>query len=156
MKKLGVLLSTVGVVGAGLMTLAPAAEAAPAASCSPARAISQAPIFRFHQPPAFGDIQLMRDSCSRYWAVVVMDERLPRYARANAFLFVYGGSNDRAQYSCDSPGGTRMVVAGQRTCRTPKIRSTDGRVTFAARAVEYHNYGDGWWTISKNQTSRTR
>jgi hypothetical protein len=156
MKKLGVLLSTAGLVGAGLMALAPTAEAAPAASCSPARAISQAPIFRFHQPPAFGDIQLMRDSCSRYWAVVVMDERLPRYARANAFLFVYGGSNDRAQYSCDSPGGTRMVVAGQRACRTPKIRSTDGRITFVAKAVEFHNYGDGYRPISENQTFRTR
>jgi hypothetical protein len=49
-----------------------------------------------------------------------------------------------------------MVVAGQRTCRTPKIKSTDGRVTFAGKAVEYHNYGDGFQPISENQTGRTR
>jgi hypothetical protein len=156
MKTLGILLSTAGLVGAGLIALAPAAQAAPAASCSPARVISQAPIFRFHQPPGFGDIRLMRDSCSQYWAVVVMDERLPAYARTNAFLFEYGASNNRALYSCNSPGGTRMAVAGQRSCRTPKIKSTDGRVTFVAKAVEFHNYGDGFRPISENQTSRTR
>lgn len=156
MKKLGVLLSTAGLVGAGLIALAPAAQAAPAVRCSPAKAIAQAPIFRFHQPPRFGDIRLMRDSCSQYWAVVVMDERLPKYAQTNAFLFVYGGSNNGARYSCNSRGGTGMVVAGRRACRTPKITSTDGRVTFVAKAVEYHNYGGGPWPISENQTSRTR
>jgi hypothetical protein len=156
MKKLGVLLSTAGLVGAGLMALTPAAQAAPAVSCSPARPVAQAPIFRFHQPPGFGDIRLMRDSCSRYWAVVVMDERLPTYAQVNAFLFVYGGSNNGARYSCNSRGGTGMAGAGQRACRTPKIKSTDGRVTFVAKAVEYHNYGDGFRPISENQTYRTR
>jgi hypothetical protein len=156
MKKLGVLLSTAGLVGAALFALAPAAQAAPAARCSPAEVISDAPILRFHQPPEFGHILLMRDSCSRYWAVVVMDERLPEYARANAYLFEFGGSNDGARYSCDSSRGTGMVVAGQRTCRTPKIESTDDRVTFAAKAVEFHNYGDGYRPISENQTSRTR
>jgi hypothetical protein len=156
MKKLVVLLSTAGLAGAGLIGLAPVAQAAPAASCSGAKVISSTPIYRFHQPPRFGDIRLMRDSCSQYWAVVVMDERLPEYARTNAFLFQYGGSNGGDQYSCDSPGGTHRVKAGQRTCRTPKIRSTDGRVTFAAKAVEYHNYGDGYRPISENQTSRTR
>ncbi|MDX6295535.1 MAG: hypothetical protein QOH50_4610 [Kribbellaceae bacterium] len=156
MKTLGVLLSTAGLVGAGLFALAPVAQAAPAASCSPAKIISRAPILRFHRPPAFGDILLMRDSCSRYWAVVVMDERLPPYARANAYLFEFGGSNDGDRYSCNSSGGTDMAVAGQRTCRTPKIESTDGRVTFAAKAVEFHNYGDGYRPISENQTSRTR
>jgi hypothetical protein len=156
MKKLGVLLSTAGLAGAGLIAMAPAAQAAPAASCSGARVISSAPIYRFHEPPGFGEIRLMRDSCSQYWAVVVMYDRLPAYAKANAFLFQYGGSNDGDQYSCDSRGGTHMVVAGQRACRTPKIKSTDGRVTFAAKAIEYHNYGDGYWPISENQTGRTR
>jgi hypothetical protein len=158
MKKLGVLLSTAGLVGAGLIALAPAAQAAPApaASCSGARVISRAPIFRFHQPPGFGDIRLMRDSCSQYWAVVMMDERLPEYARTNAFLFEYRGSKVGNPYSCNSPGGTHIVVAGRRTCRTPKIKSTDGRVTFVAKAIEYHNYGDGFRSISENQTARTR
>jgi hypothetical protein len=156
MKKLGVLLSTVGLAGAGLIAVAPVAEAAPAASCSGAKVIASTPILRFHRPPGFGDVRLLRDSCSRYWAVVVMDDRLPDYARTNAFLIQYGGSNAGRQYSCDSPGGTNMVVAGQRTCRTPKVKSTDGRVTFAAKAVEYHNYGDGYQPISENQTVRTR
>lgn len=156
MKTLGVLLSTAGLVGASLFALAPAAQAAPAASCSPAQVISKAPIFRFHQPPAFGDILLMRDSCSRYWAVVVMDERLPKYARTNAFLFEFGGSNDGARFSCNSRGGTHIAIAGQRICRTPKIKSTDGHVTFAAKAVEYHDYGNGYQPISENQTPETR
>ncbi|MCW2775838.1 MAG: hypothetical protein JWN91_4164 [Nocardioides sp.] len=156
MKKLGVLLSTVGLAGASLIAVAPGAQAAPDASCSGAKVISSTPIFRFRRPPGFGDVRLMRDACSQYWAVVVMDERLPAYARTNAFLFQYGGSNAGRQYSCDSPGGTNMVVAGQRTCRTPKIKSTDGRVTFAGKAIEYHNDGGGFQPISENQTGRTR
>jgi hypothetical protein len=156
MKTLGVLLSTAGLAGAGLVALAPVAQAAPAASCPGAKVISSTPILRFHQPPGFGDIRLMRDSCSQYWAVVVMDDRLPVYARTNAFLFQHGGSRDGDQLSCDSPGGTDTVMTGQRTCRTPKIKSTDGRVTFVAQAIEYHNYGDGYRSISENKTARTR
>jgi hypothetical protein len=156
MKKLGALLSAMGLAGAGVVGLAPVAQAAPAASCSGAKVISSAPIVRFHQPPGFGDIRLMRDSCSHYWAVVVMDERLPKYARTNAFLFEFGGSNDGARFSCNSRGGTHIAIAGQRICRTPKIKSTDGHVTFAAKAVEYHDYGNGYQPISENQTPETR
>ena len=48
------------------------------------------------------------------------------------------------------------VVKGQRTCRTPKVKSTDGSVTFAAIGREYHNYGGGYEEISENATTRTR
>jgi hypothetical protein len=156
MKKLGALLSATGLAGVGIIALAPVARAAPAATCSGAKVVASTPILRFQHPPRFGDIRLMRDSCSQYWAVVVMDERLPKYAKTNAFLFQFGGSNDGTRYSCDSPGGTHMVTAGQRTCRTPKIKSTDGHVTFVAKALEYHNYGNGYQPISENQTHPTR
>jgi hypothetical protein len=85
-----------------------------------------------------------------------MISRLPKNAKANAYLVQYGGSNAGRTLSCDSGGGTDTVIAGQRTCRTPKVKSTDRRVTFVAVAREFHNYGGGYEEISENATSRTR
>ena len=48
-------------------------------------------------------------------------------AKANAFLVQYGGANSGRVLSCDSSGGNGAVIKGQRTCRTPKVKSTDGR-----------------------------
>ena len=36
------------------------------------------------------------------------------------------------------------------------MKSTDGRVTFAAIGREFHNYGGGFEEISENATKRTR
>lgn len=85
-----------------------------------------------------------------------MKPRLTANQRANAYLVQYGGSNAGRSLSCDSSGGNGAVTAGQRTCRTPKVKSTDKGVTFVAVAREFHNYGGGYQEISENQTSRTR
>jgi hypothetical protein len=156
MKTLGILLSTAGLAGVGAFALVQPAQAVEAANCSGARSISSAQIFRDHKPPGWGDVRLIRDNCSQYWAEVTMDSRLPRYALTSAYLIQYGGSNDGRVLSCDSNGGTGAVVAGQRTCRTPKVKSLDGSTTFAAMAREFHDYGGGYEKISENQTERTR
>ena len=154
MKTLGILLSTVGLTGAIVLT-APA-QTATAVTCSGARSISSAPILRDHQPPSWGKIRLVRDSCSQYWAEISMASAMPANARANAYLVQYGGDNGGRVLSCDSNGGNGAVLSGQRTCRTPKVRATDGGVTFASIGREFHNYGGGYEEISENATSRTR
>lgn len=156
MKTLGILLSTAGLAGAGAIALATPAQAVEEANCPGARSISSANIYRDHKPPGWGDIKLIRDSCSQYWAEVTMDSRLPKHALTSAYLIQYGGSNSGRVLSCDSSGGTGAVVAGQRTCRTPKVKSGDASSTFVAMAREFHNYGGGYQKISENQTSRTR
>jgi hypothetical protein len=156
MKTLGILLSTAGLAGVGAIALVQPAQAVQAASCSGARSIASAQIFRDNRPPGWGDIRLVRDDCSQYWAEVTMDSRLPRYALSSAYLVQYGGSNDGRVLSCDSSGGTGAVIAGQRTCRTPKVRSLDTSATFVALAREFHDYGGGYEKISENQTARTR
>jgi hypothetical protein len=156
MKTLGILLSTAGLAGVGAIALVQPAQAVEAANCSGARSISSAQIFRDHRPPGWGDIRLIRDDCSQYWAEVTMDSRLPRYALTSAYLVQYGGSNNGRVLSCDTNGGTGAVVAGQRTCRTPKVRSLDTSTTFVALAREFHDYGGGYEKISENQTARTR
>ncbi|MDX6253557.1 MAG: hypothetical protein QOF10_6917 [Kribbellaceae bacterium] len=156
MKTLGILLSTAGLAGVGVFALVQPAQAVQAANCSGARSISSAQIFRDHRPPGWGDVRLIRDNCSQYWAEVTMDSRLPKYALASAYLVQYGGSNNGRALSCDSSGGTGAVVAGQRTCRTPKVRSLDTSATFVAVAREFHDYGGGYEKISDNQTDRTR
>ena len=55
-----------------------------------------------------------------------------------------------------SRGPSICGFAGQRTCRTPKVKSLDTSTTFVAIAREYHNYGGGYQKISENQTARTR
>jgi hypothetical protein len=156
MKTLGILLSTAGLAGVGVFALVQPAQAVQAANCSGARSISSAQIFRDHRPPGWGDVRLIRDNCSQYWAEVTMDSRLPKYALTSAYLVQYGGSNNGRVLSCDSSGGTGAVVAGQRTCRTPKVRSLDTSATFVAVAREFHDYGGGYEKISDNQTDRTR
>lgn len=157
MKTLGILLSTAGLAGVGAIALtAVPAEAATTATCSGARSITSAPMLRDNKPPSWGTVRLVRDSCSQYWAEISMASRMPANARANAFLVQYGGSNDGRVLSCDSSGGNGAVITGQRTCRTPKVKSTDGGVTFVAVGREYHNYGGGYQEISRGSTSRTR
>jgi hypothetical protein len=85
-----------------------------------------------------------------------MASPMPANARANAYLVQYGGGNSGRVLSCDSSGGNGAVLSGQRTCKTPKVRSTDGGVTFASIGREFHNYGGGYEEISENATSRTR
>jgi hypothetical protein len=154
MKTLGILLSTAGLTGAIVLT-APA-QVATAVTCSGARSISSAPILRDNRPPSWGKIRLVRDSCSQYWAEISMASPLPANAHANAFLVQYGGANSGRVLSCDSSGGNGAVLTSQRTCRTPKVRSTAGGVKFASIGREYHNYGGGYEEISENSTSRTR
>lgn len=156
MKTLGILLSTAGLAGGGAIALATSAQAAPAVTCSGATSISSASILRDHRPPSWGSVRLVRDSCSQYWAEITMNPRLTTNQKANAYLVQYGGSNAGRSLSCDSSGGNGAVTAGQRTCRTPKVRSTDGGVTFVAIAREFHNYGSGYKEISENATGRTR
>jgi hypothetical protein len=156
MKTLGILLSTAGLAGAGAFALATSAQAAPAASCGGAQSITSASVLRDHRPPTWGTVRLVRDNCSQYWAEITMNPRLTANQRANAYLVQYGGNNAGRTLSCDSSGGNGAVTAGQRTCRTPKVRSTDGGVTFVAVAREFHNYGSGYEEISENATSRTR
>jgi len=154
MKTLGILLSTVGLTGAIVLT-APA-QAATAVTCSGARSISSAPILRDHKPPSWGKVRLVRDSCSQYWAEISVASQMPANARANVYLVQYGGANGGRVLSCDSSGGNGAVITGQRTCRTPKVRSTDTGVTFASIGREFHNYGGGYEEISETATSRTR
>jgi hypothetical protein len=156
MKTLGILLSTAGLAGAGAIALAQPAQAVELANCSGARSISSAQIFRDHKPPGWGDVRLIRDNCSQYWAEVTMDAKVPAYALTSAYLMQYGGSNNGRALSCDSSGGTGAVLAGQRTCRTPKVRSLDTSTTFVAVAREFHDYGGGFEQISENKTARTR
>ena len=156
MKTLGILLSTAGLVGVGAFALATPAQAVEAANCPGARTISSAQIFRDNKPPGWGDVRLIRDNCSQYWAEVVMDAKLPSYAMTSAYLVQTGGSNNGRMLSCDSSGGTGAVVAGQRTCRTPKVKSRDTSTTFTAVAREFRNFGSGWDKISENRTARTR
>lgn len=157
MKTLGILLSTVGLAGVGAIALAATpAQAAEAASCSGARSISSAPMLRDHTPPSWGTVRLVRDSCSQYWAEITMASPMVANAKANAFLVQYGGANSGRVLSCDNSGGNGAVIQGQRTCRTPKVKSTDGSVTFAAIGREFHNYGGGYEEISENATKRTR
>jgi hypothetical protein len=155
MKTLGILLGTAGLVGTIVLTAAPA-QAVTAATCSGARSISSAPMLRDHKPPRWGKIRLVRDSCSRFWAEISMESRMPANARANAYLVQYGGANDGRVLSCDSDGGNGAVIRGQRTCRTPKVKALSGSITFAAIGREFHNYGGGYEEISENATSRTR
>ena len=156
MKTLGIVLSTAGLAGIGVIALATSAQAAPAVSCSGATSISSASILRDHRPPSWGSVRLVRDNCSQYWAEITMKPRLTANQRANAYLVQHGGANAGRTLSCDSSGGNGAVTAGQRTCRTPKVRSTDKSVTFIAIAREFHNYGGGYQEISENATSRTR
>ncbi|MEV6285854.1 hypothetical protein [Kribbella sp. NPDC051770] len=156
MKTLGILLSTAGLAGAGAIALASPAQAVELANCPGARPISSAQIFRDGKPPGWGDIKLMRDNCSQYWAEVSMDAKLPKYAMTTAILVQTGGTNNGRTLTCDSGGGTGAVVAGQRTCRTPKVKSGDTSTTFTAIAREYRNFGSGWDKISENRTARTR
>jgi len=157
MKTLGILLSTVGLAGVGVIALAATpAQAAEAANCSGARSISSAPMLRDHRPPSWGTIRLVRDGCSQYWAEITMASPVVANAKANAFLVQYGGANDGRVLSCDSSGGNGAVIKGQRTCRTPKVKAADGGITFAATGREYHNYGGGYDEISANSTKRTR
>ena len=157
MKTLSILLSTAGLAGAGSLALsALPAEAATAASCSGARSIASAPMLRNHQPPSWGTVRLVRDSCYQYWAEITMASPLVANAKANAFLVQYGGGNNGRVLSCDSSGGNGSVIQGQRTCRTPKVKATSGSITFAAIGREYHNYGGGYEEISENATKRTR
>ena len=113
-------------------------------------------MLRDHKPPSWGTIRLVRDSCYQYWAEITMASPLVANAKANAFLVQSGGGNDGRVLSCDSGGGNGTVLTGQRTCRTPKVRSTDGDITFASIGREYHNYGGGYEEISENATKRTR
>lgn len=156
MKTLGILLSTAGLAGVGAIALATPAQGAVAASCSGASSISSAPMYRNHEPPTFGTIRLCRNSSSQYWAEVTMDSKLVRNQKANAFLVQYNGGNAARTYSCDSSGGTDTVIAGQRTCRTPRVKATSGSVTFVAIGREYHNFGGGWAEVGENATRRTR
>jgi hypothetical protein len=156
MKTLGLLLSTAGLVGVGAFAFATPAQAVETANCPGARTISSAQIFRDNKPPGWGDIRLKRDSCSQYWAEARMDSRLPQYALTSAYLIQSGGSNDGRVLSCDSTGGNGAVRPGERTCRTPKVKSLDGSTTFAAMAREFHNYGGGYQKISENRTARRR
>jgi hypothetical protein len=157
MKTLGILLSTAGLAGVGAFALAATpAQAAEAATCSRAKSIASAPMLRDHQPPSWGTVRLVRDSCYQYWAEVTMASPVPANAKANAYLVQYGGANAGRVLSCDSSGGNGSVVKGQRTCRTPKVKATAGSITFAAIGREFHNYGGGYEEISENATSRTR
>ena len=157
MKTLGILLSTAGLAGVSAIALAvPPAQAATAANCSGARSISSAPMLRDNQPPSWGTIRLVRDSCFQYWAEVTMATAVPANAKANAYLVQSGGGNDGRVLSCDSSGGNGSVIQGQRTCRTPKVKATAGSITFTAIGREFHNYGGGYQEISENATSRTR
>jgi hypothetical protein len=157
MKTLGILLSTAGLAGVGAIALSVLpAEVATAASCSGARSIASAPMLRNHQPPSWGTVRLVRDSCYQYWAEITMASPLVANAKANAFLVQYGGGNNGRVLSCDSSGGNGSVIQGQRTCRTPKVKATAGSITFAAIGREYHNYGGGYEKISENLTKRTR
>ena len=157
MKTLGILLSTAGLAGVGLLTFAAAApaQAAETASCSGARSIASAPMLRDHKPPSWGTVRLVRDNCSQYWAEISMASPVVANAKANAFVVQYGGGNNGRVLSCDSSGGNGSVIQGQRTCRTPKIKGGSG-ITFAAIGREYHNYGGGYEEISENATKRTR
>ncbi|WP_371407774.1 hypothetical protein OHA10_20055 [Kribbella sp. NBC_00662] len=157
MKTLGILLSTAGLAGVGVLTFAAAApaQAAEAASCSGARSIASAPMLRDHKPPSWGTVRLVRDNCSQYWAEISMASPVVANAKANAFVVQYGGGNNGRVLSCDSSGGNGSVIQGQRTCRTPKIKGGSG-ITFAAIGREYHNYGGGYEEISENATKRTR
>ncbi|ADB30886.1 hypothetical protein Kfla_1792 [Kribbella flavida DSM 17836] len=156
MKTLGILLSTAGLAAVGAIALATPAQADELAYCPGARTISSAQVYRDNKPPGWGDVRLVKDNCSQYWAEVTMDARLPRYALTSAYLVQYGGSNNGRVLSCDSSGGTGAVQTGQRTCRTPKVRSLDTSTTFVAIAREFHNYGGGYQKISENRTARTR
>jgi hypothetical protein len=157
MKTLGILLSTAGLAGAGAFALAATpAQAAEAATCSGAKSIASAPMLRDYKPPSWGTVRVVRDSCYRYWAEVSMASAVPANAKANAYLVQYGGANDGRVLSCDSSGGNGSVVAGQRTCRTPKVKATAGSISFAAIGREFHNYGGGYEEISENATRRTR
>ena len=157
MKTLGILLSTAGLAGVGVLTFAAAApaQAAETASCSGARSIASAPMLRDHKPPSWGTVRLVRDNCSQYWAEISMASPVVANAKANAFVVQYGGGNNGRVLSCDSSGGNGSVIQGQRTCRTPKIKGGSG-ITFAAIGREYHNYGGGYEEISENVTKRTR
>jgi hypothetical protein len=156
MKTLGILLSTAGLAGVGAIALAIPAQGAVAASCSGAKAITSAPMYRNHEPPTFGTIRLCRNGSSQYWAEVTMDSKLVRNQKANAFLVQYSGGNAGKTYSCDSSGGTDTVIAGQRTCRTPRVKSANANVTFMAIGREYQNFGGGWTEVGENATKRTR
>jgi hypothetical protein len=156
MRTLSILLSTAGLAGVGVFALATPAQAVEAANCPGARTISSAQIFRDNKPPGWGDVRLIRDSCSQYWAVVTLDSRLPQYALTSAYLIQYGGSNNGRVLSCDSAGGNGAVGPGERTCRTPKVKSLDGSTRFVAMAREFHNYGGGYEKISENRTARIR
>jgi len=154
MKTLGILLSTAGLAGAGAIALAQPAQAVELANCSGARSISSAQIFRDHKPPGWGDVRLMRDNCSQYWAEVTMDSNVPAHALTSAYLVQYGGSNNGRSLSCDDYNAA--VTPGKRSCRTPKVRSLDTSTTFVAIAREFHDYGGGYEQISENRTARTR
>jgi hypothetical protein len=156
MKTLGILLSTAGLAGVGVLALATPAQAAEAASCSGAKAITSTPILRDHRPPTWGTVRLYRDRCSQYWAEITMNSRLIKNQKANAYLVQYSGSDATRTLSCNNSGGNGEVTTGQRTCRTPKVKSTDGNVTFVAIAREFHNYGSGFTEVSENATRRTR
>jgi len=151
MRTLGILLSTAGLAGAGAIALGAApAGAAGTANCS---IVSQdsAPMLRGNRPPSWGKVYVFKDSCSRFWAEVRMDSPLPANAKANAFLVQRGGGT----WSCNSSGGNDEVISGQRSCRTPKVRSANGS-SFRAYGSEYQNYGGGYSELGKNYTGYIR
>jgi hypothetical protein len=177
MRILGILLGTAGLAalalapggpaaatmldpgGPAAITPAPEDQAEPVeatAACSGGDVVSAAYVRRFGDAPAVGAIQLRRDSCSRYWAVVIMYDALPANALASAYLTRYDGSTAGTTWSCDSSGGTDPVLPGQTNCRTPKVKSTSGSQTFLALGYEWNNGGGGYTKVSWGQTARTR
>jgi hypothetical protein len=160
MKTMGVALGTAGLAGFGLFTPPAVAQAAvPAApakaTCSGVKIISAAYLRRFGGSPVVGSIQLRRDSCSRYWGVLIMYDPLPANAFATAYLIRYRGATAAATLSCDSAGGTGRIRPRGTTCRTPLVTDPGGSLRFIASGHEYHG-GNGWARVSWGQTARVR
>jgi hypothetical protein len=153
MRIVGVVLGAFGLAAAGMVAAMPGASAA---SCSGSVLVSAGYVRLFGGSPVVGSIQLRRDSCHRYWGQLIMYEPMKSNTFAIAYIVKFTNGKAGAPIPCDARGGNGRVVAGQRTCHTPRISGRSGSVRFAASGHEFQNGGGGWTRISWGQTKRTR
>lgn len=79
-----------------------------------------------------GAVQLCKDSSSRFWGYLTLDQPLAAGRWANAYIQAYWNGEYRATYSCAGTGGggNGHIKQNERSCWTGKILGTDPRWTY--------------------------
>lgn len=130
---------------AGIATLLPqasaSASAAPdrqapqlTANCqhsSGAGAVRSAGAVTLYSDPSVrvGAVQLCKDSSSRFWGYLTLDQPLAAGRWANAYIEAYWNGEYQATYSC-AGNDIGYIKPNEQSCWTRKIYGTDPRWTY--------------------------